>query len=422
MQNNSTHPQNIHYKPIEEPRQPLLSIGFFLLSLFALLRPITLTFEYVTFYSLSPFEVFAAFISYILLIPVIMYFQKITIDRTTFTIFVFCLYSFFSILWGSNLVAIFRITLPFIIFFASRLFITNSKQIGILLFALVIGYIMPIFSSTYDILVGRGVEMLNYWTQMQRYEGNFTSSHTFAYSMLFFSFIFCFIKNFCQLNNNMKKYLIFVLLFATFFCLYKSYTRTAFVGFFIFWSVYLYGSNKKYFVYAILLFFIIGIFFFPKASAIFWNSENGKRDLNAASSGRISIWQNNTKIFINDTTSNKLLGHGLGSEGHHIRDSNDIILPSHNDYLSLIMSLGLIGLFLYLFILFSLLLDILHSNLPNKNKFLFLGVTFSIMAMNYFSNAVIFRVELSQYFWLFMGIFYFLDTSPNSDRLPTTDI
>ena len=41
-----------------------------------------------------------------------------------------------------------------------------------------------------------------------------------------------------------------------------------------------------------------------------------------------------------------------------------------------------------------------------KTKFLFGGILFSSAIMSFGSNAVFSRIELSQYFWLIMGIFY----------------
>ena len=102
----------------------------------------------------------------------------------------------------------------------------------------------------------------------------------------------------------------------------------------------------------------------------------------------------------------KIGGVGLGGEGEKIIGGKILVEPSHNDYLTLFMTLGPIGLFLYLVIYLVLLRDIYFSNIPRLNKYWFLSVVISVLIMNFVSNGYVFRVELSQFFWLIMGIFY----------------
>ena len=73
----------------------------------------------------------------------------------------------------------------------------------------------------------------------------------------------------------------------------------------------------------------------------------------------------------------------------------------------MLMNLGAIGLILYIVLLFCLLKDILLCG-DKKTKYLFGAILFSVIIMNFGSNAVIFRFELSQYFWLIMGIYYII--------------
>jgi hypothetical protein len=53
--------------------------------------------------------------------------------------------------------------------------------------------------------------------------------------------------------------------------------------------------------------------------------------------------------------------------------------------------------------------DIFLSAIDIKLRIIFIGVLFSVIVMNLVSNSYIVRVELAQYFWLFMGIFYALN-------------
>lgn len=403
----------VHFSGVPEtPLQKVtLSIGIYVLVVFGFLRPITLIFEYVTVYTLSPFEIFGIVISYALLIPVILNFTKLRIDRTTLLVIIFCLYCAQSIIWGSKITDTARLILPFIMFFAARIFITDKKQIGIILIAMVIGYFMPLMLNMYDLISGQGLYRVNYWTGMERFEGSFTGPHAMAYAMLFFSFIFCLLIWIRQINRRLLKYGLFFFLFLSIYCLYKSFTRTAMFGFSIFWLIYFWGGTKKRFFLVMLVCILIAAINIQKIENIFWQTggkaQIGQHDLNAASSGRLTLWSHNLNVFLDSTTLQKLFGNGLGSEKRGSRPFKAAIWASHNDYLSLLMTLGIIGLLIYLSLLTSLFWEIYRCKLERGAKYLFAGIIISVAVMNFVSNAVIFRIELSQYFWLFMGFFYF---------------
>ena len=183
------------------------------------------------------------------------------------------------------------------------------------------------------------------------------------------------------------------------------------VGFIIFWTIYLWGSNKKRLFWAIILCSFIAVMASHKIQTIFWqvgqHEQTAQLNLNAASSGRFFIWSHNIQIFLNSSIPQQLIGRGLGCESRKVISAEDNVWPPHNNYLNLLMSLGVIGLFIYLTLLAVLLWDIYRCELDKSTKCFFGGIVISVIAMNFLSNAVIFRIELSQYFWLFMAFFYF---------------
>jgi len=225
-------------------------------------------------------------------------------------------------------------------------------------------------------------------------------------------------------NGKLWRFGLLILHLLAIFCLYKSYTRTAILGFIVFWSIYLWGANKKRLFLAIIACGLITIFASQKVETIFWQTGHRiqEHDLNAASSGRLTIWKDNFQVFLDSTMLEKLFGHGLGAEG---RKPGHFVVPvgaSHNDYLSLLMLLGVIGLLIYLTLLAVLFWDIYTSELDKRTKYLFLGIFASAVVMNFVSNAVIFRIELSQYFWLFMGFFYFAKEGAEAGQLSSTEL
>jgi O-antigen ligase len=183
------------------------------------------------------------------------------------------------------------------------------------------------------------------------------------------------------------------------YCLYQSHTRTALIGFVLFWSIFLWGNYKRIFLIGGILVLILSFFFLGNISRLIWKKEK-QADINVATSGRIGIWENYYQTFKDSSIPEKFLGRGLGWKNPG---------PGfHNDYLKLLLNLGIIGLILYLILLFSLLYDIYMCK-ERKIKYIFGGIVISLSIINFGSNTVISRFELSQYFWMIMGIYYNLD-------------
>jgi O-antigen ligase len=283
------------------------------------------------------------------------------------------------------------------------MFITESNHIKVLSIALILGFLIPITVSTYNVVLGRHIEMIEFWNQVPRHTGAFSGSHVLAYTMLFFSFLYCILHHVYQFENSISRYFIGMFLLLSVYCLYQSHTRTAIIGLIIFWYIYLWGNRKKLFYGAIVLSIVGGIVFHSNITRLVL--KKSEYDLNTMTSGRISIWAGNIQEFIDSSLPQQLLGRGLGHEHRY---------PFHNDYITLLMSLGIIGVLLYIILLFSLLWDIYLCR-DRKTKYLFGAILISAAAMNFGSNAVVFRLELSQYFWLIMGLFYCISQLKNDE-------
>jgi len=386
----------------DESKEIMQRVGLAGLILFVLLRPLTLIMTGVNIGSLSAFEIFAIGISYLLLILLLANIKKLQIDRINFLSLMFCAYCGGSLLWGSYVEWTARVILPFLIFFSVRTFVNDRYDVEMVLIALCIGYLIPISVSVYTVAFGQSIERVDYLSKVIRYRGAFKGTHVLGYSMLFFSFLYCLMK---RMTIVRKQTLIgiSVFLILSVFCLYKSYTRTALVGFTIFWLIYLWSDPKKIRFWICIVSAFTAIITSQTLEKVFWKTET--HDLNTASSGRIELWRYNLEVFFNSDLSEQLLGHGIGNvKGLTANDT--IVGSSHNDYIELVMAVGIVGLVLYLLIICSLLLDIFQCCIDKRLKFLFGAIVTSITMMNFLSNAVVFRTENAQLFWLFMGLFY----------------
>ena len=369
--------------------------GFLVLLAFAIIRPISLMGHKVGIGGIGVLEFVGIGISYLLLIPFFMSLKLYRAHLIDFFIFLFCLYAVASLSWGSDIRKVTQTILPFLLYFSVRMFVRRTAHLNALFVALVIGFLIPIAVSTFNVVLGRSIELVEYWNKLPRHSGAFAGSHILAYTMLFFSYIYCLALRTPQLK---KPYIfggISVFLLLSIYCLYESHTRTALFGFVIFWTLYLWGNSKRLFFIAVLLAFFASFTYIDQINSLIWK-KGQERDLNRATSGRVEFWQDNIRLFLDSSLPQQSIGRGLG---------HDQVFLFHNDYIALLMNLGVVGLFLYLFMLIILLYDI-YLFKDNKLKFLFGAILISSAIMSFGSNAVISRLELSQYFWLFMGLFY----------------
>jgi hypothetical protein len=398
---------------ISKIRFNYFDIGFLIFAIFIFFRPLTLAVPYDIIQNYYILELFSITFSYLFIFVLLFNLQRVKIDKISFLIFLYCAYVGFSFLWGSSMREVGRMTLPFVVFFYARMKLDDDKKIKILLAACVIGYIYPLIGSAISILAGYAGVQLVWHSGVMKSSGILSEIHSYGHAMLFFSFLYALFLQTIEEDNRRIRIFLFCLVVLSTFCLYKSSVRTVFLGYVVFWGVYLLAMNRKFFVifvFALLCFIVANQLYFEK---VFWQTTDPKaRSLDSASSGRISIWKHNLSVYNNDySLDQKIFGIGLGKEGQpwHIGKKGPYVKSSHGDYLSLLMGLGPIGLMLYLFLYLILMYDIFLSAIDIKLRIIFIGVLFSVIVMNLVSNSYIVRVELAQYFWLFMGIFYALN-------------
>jgi hypothetical protein len=398
---------------ISKIRFNYFDIGFLIFAIFIFFRPLTLAVPYDIIQNYYILELFSITFSYLFIFVLLFNLQRVKIDKISFLIFLYCAYVGFSFLWGSSMREVGRMTLPFVVFFYARMKLDDDKKIKILLAACVIGYIYPLIGSAISILAGYAGVQLVWHSGVMKSSGILSEIHSYGHAMLFFSFLYTLFLQTIEEDNRRIRIFLFCLVVLSTFCLYKSSVRTVYLGYVVFWGIYLLAMNRKFFVifvFALLCFIVANQLYFEK---VFWQTTDPKaRSLDSASSGRISIWKHNLSVYNNDySLDQKIFGIGLGKEGQpwHIGKKGPYVKSSHGDYLSLLMGLGPIGLMLYLFLYLILMYDIFLSAIDIKLRIIFIGVLFSVIVMNLVSNSYIVRVELAQYFWLFMGIFYALN-------------
>jgi len=386
-------------------------LGFIFLILFCALRPILLLDLNIGIAGLNLLQIFAISISYLLLLAVVANVKTWKLDFVSVTIIFFCLYCLLSVFWGSKIKTITQVVLPFAVFFSIRLFIKdqNQDQISFLLSIIIIAYLIPLFGSFFQILQGTSSRIhVESITGIERYSGLFGGIRPMANAMFFFSVFFYLKYSLFRPEGRYIKYALIIMLLISFYCVFKSYSRSIFLGLFIFWSIALLGlDNKKYFLVFIILALLVGFLYQSELQQIFFKTE--EFDVETASSGRSFVWAHNINLFINAYSfDEKFLGRGLGVVTVGVIGKEWEIWSSHNDYLHLLMQLGGIGLFLYLLIHLAILKEVLYGNIGKKIKYFYLGFIFSIIFMNFASGIITYNLPTAQLFWMIMGFYYIL--------------
>lgn len=384
-------------------------ITFLTILLFALFRPLSLIGGNVFIGGLNTIQFFAIASSYVFLLLLLFNLRNFKFDTINLFIFIFCFYACLTINWGGDISKIARLVLPCVVFYTIRSTKLNSHSIKRILMWLIIGYSIPIIGSFMLIASGKISGHYVYGANLVKAHGLFLKSHTFGHSMAFFSFITgFFFLNFRK--NSSKFFLIFlmVLLIISLFNLFVSHVRTAYLGAFIFWSIYLFFLNRRifYFLYIILL--LVILFYETELSKYLLLQAYNKNsaDINEVSSGRISIWLHNISLWTKLPLEYKIAGIGFGGELKKLEYITGRFWSSHNDYLEILVQGGLFSLIGMLLIYLCLFIRLFFSFSTFNVKLFFASFLISVIIMNGVSNSYWHRPELSQLFWLMMGFMY----------------
>ena len=138
---------------------------------------------------------------------------------------------------------------------------------------------------------------------------------------------------------------------------------------------------------------------------MFWKADtwDRQRNLETASSGRTILWAHNLNLFLEMPLYRQLIGSGLGSESKNVIGGEDEIWSSHNDYISLLMTLGVMGLIMHFSIIIALIIETLSYSNNTQAQTVYLLTIVSGAVICILTNGYVFRFEASQTFWLIMG-------------------
>lgn len=208
----------------------------------------------------------------------------------------------------------------------------------------------------------------------------------------------------CKIKARYDQYVLMSLFLFMGACLLMTYSRGAWISLFIVIAGYSVVKNRKVLLGLIVL----------SAVLLFFDASVTERLLSAfdandtSSSMRVAIWESTLAIVV----EHPFLGIGWGSYwmvypqyDFFIQNEAVKIVHAHNMYLNFAAEIGIAGLISFLVCMFGhlrLAMSSTHMKQSNLLNGLTLGsgLAISVMAVNGFTDYVLFNIELSMLFWL----------------------
>lgn len=273
-----------------------------------------------------------------------------------------------------------------------------------------IGYSLPVTYSAILMAGGSGLWVVDYWTGLERYSGAYSGPHEMSHSIALFimtTFIYVNlnrIKKYVPPNKWFYIFLAFLMVLA-FYCVFKGYVRTTYVGLGIFFLTWLFFKSKVKFILgimAMLIVFTVVVDF----STIFGGVSkvaSGTGSIEDVGSGRPYIWKRNLELFAMKPFDRQLAGIGIGNF-ERTPTWNETINPdskiwnSHNDYLETLFEVGAIGLIIVIMMYFAMYRSVMR--IKGQERYLFIALLNAVVVMNFLSNSYISRFAIAQLFYI----------------------
>jgi len=253
--------------------------------------------------------------------------------------------------------------------------ILNTKEKNYkMIIAILLSCLIPIGLGLYQAITLKG----NYETfNFMRISATAYHPNPYAFYLVTI-LIFIFIM-YLYTNSWKKKIYLFLLTIPISISLVLTYSRIGWLAGILGWFIFFLFSKGKNRYKIFLLFFIITVI-----GIVYFKTRIAYRFARLLSLGldtlgwRIMVWTINFKEFL----KNPITGYGIGSaEIIAQKRLGDMVAP-HNDYLRLMIELGLAGLIIFLTIIFSLIRFFLckyKTNFKEKEKILALGMLVLIL-------------------------------------------
>ena len=274
-----------------------------------------------------------------------------------------------------------------------------KRTFWILMIVACVTFLNGIFQSIhgFDILRHREIIKDDY---LRRILASFVHPNDFAAYIIFvLPLTFCF---FCRGIKSEQKYFLSLTCLLGFYCLFKTYSRAAWLGFLIALIIYLFFYKKKTLI-ALPAFIILLIIVFPQEWA---------RIKNLFAFEHNTVWER-TQLWKGTWEMVKVhpfLGFGVNTFSRYFLEYKPVEYPdiryTHNSYLQMWSEIGIFGLLAFLTIIFTVLRTALR-NMRKKIRsgfegFILLGIAAGYAAFLIQSglDTNLFSLVLTTLFWI----------------------
>lgn len=393
-----------------------------LVQLFYFVRPVMFYYVDARFFGLGVFEILTILMVGVLFCAFLLssWNSRRGLDRLDVAMMLFVAWCGIVTVFqweSSDLKASIKWMLPFVMYLLLRRMVRTEKEFLRYLRNLVLGFAIIVSVNAVAILQGKGLYSVNYYTGFERYQGVFKDLHSMAHTIGFaimLVFIYSGLQRAWRGPGAWRKQKVIMAACALItglavFSLFKSNVRTVMLGLVVFFGVLVWLRNRRWFVvYAgglVAVWLLSGY-----VQTVFWDATQGKgvgSAVEMAGSGRPFIWAHNLRMFADLPFDQQITGLGVGNE-IGVMPANGVITSeyrlraweSHNDYLSALMELGVVGFALVVWIYYLLFQHARSAPAPVRPYYLALLV--AVIAMNFLSNSYLNRFGLGQLFVMVM--------------------
>ncbi len=290
----------------------------------------------------------------------------------------------------------------------------NKKFRKYFIIAILISFIIPFVFGIYQIIFQRGYVGPE---GLSRIYGTFTHPNIFAFTLLLLFFILIILYH--NVKDQSKKAkesnLYLFLIFTTVFLLLNTFTRSAWIGALIYIISYLiiYKKNKifniLYYICAIAFLCFVVITYTPLKYYDFNNINFIRRITTSDTYISSTEWRTNSwKQMSSYVYESPVIGFGLDTyrllREKQVASVYEDPYYAHNDYLQILIELGIIGLVLYLNLIFQTFYRIYKKYLLTKNKTILLSLIGIILIFGIgLVDNILMSTSLQWIMWAYIG-------------------
>jgi len=284
------------------------------------------------------------------------------------------------------------------------------KKIKAVCWSAIISLFIPYILFLKNVIQGVHIEMGGY----ERYFTFGSYANLFSYYLLAV-FPFCiFLRSITSEKPKKMAWVIFMVLIIL--TIYKTYTRNVWLGIAVLLFVWNLIRKRTKLTLALIVFLILVMAFNPtvqdrlKDAYILLNSNSFYNMDPGLLSSRIGIWQSNVRYFMKESSLlNKLLGNGFDVQTETTINDMAFAMPEHNNYLTILMATGIIGLVLYCSYILKLLWEGLkllrrtNAVYPKHIAQVFVPLVCAYLVVSFFTH-MIWKLNFQYFFSVLAGI------------------